>query len=120
MNGKDFTLKQLIKIVEMPENSCKRYLQVHQQFLKYEKRNNRYMIHQSAIKPLKIIRKLYGEGLKKEAVDEYLVDAGFPVTTDFEEVTELALLKEELHKMMHLMSQRIDKLEQNNEEEKKE
>lgn len=118
MNEKYLTLKQLIEKVEIPENSCKRYLQVHQQFLKYEKRHNQYRIHQSAIEPLKIIRRLYGEGLKKEAVHEYLVGAGIPVATDSEEVTELTLLKEELHKMMQVMRQRIDKMEQNSEEEK--
>lgn len=114
MNENYLTLKQLIEIVDIPENSCKRYLQEHEQFLNYKKVHNRYMIHVSAVETLKIIRKLYGEGLKKEAVDEHLNGAGVPVTITMdseEDSTSLINVNAELQemkKMMHLLFQKAE------------
>ncbi|WP_369355890.1 hypothetical protein [Lysinibacillus capsici] len=125
MSENYLTLKQLIEVVDIPENSCKRYLQEHEDFLNYKKVHNRYMIHVSAVETLKIIRKLYGEGLKKEAVDEHLRGAGVPVTItmDSEDSTALVSVNEELQelkKMMQLQMEFNQRLVQQMESDKQE
>ena len=114
MSENYLTLKQLVELVDIPENSCKRYLQEHEQFLNYKKVHNRYMIHVSAVETLKIIRKLYGEGLKKEAVDEHLNGAGVPVTITMDsEENSTSLINvnaelQEMKKMMQLLFQKAE------------
>ncbi len=83
------------------------------------------MIHVSAVETLKIIRKLYGEGLKKEAVDEHLRGAGVPVTItmDSEDSTALVSVNEELQelkKMMQLQMEFNQRLVQQMESDKQE
>lgn len=80
MNESYLTLKQLVELVDIPENSLKRYIQEHEEFIRFDKEHNRYRIHASAVDTLKLIRKLYGEGFKKDAVNAQLKESGVPLT----------------------------------------
>jgi hypothetical protein len=74
-----YTLKEMIELVDIPENSLKRYIQEHDNFIKFNKEHNRYKIHESAVNVLKKIRKLYGEGHKKDEVNDRLREMGTPM-----------------------------------------
>lgn len=99
----------MVELVEIPENSCKRYLQEHEQFLNYRKVHNRFQIHVSAVDTLKTIRRLYGEGMRKEGVDEYLNSSGVPVTitVDSEEGKDLISVNQELQEMKKMMEMQV-------------
>lgn len=114
------TLKQLIGVVDIPENSLKRYMIEHQPFLNYKKVHNRYQIHVDSIEPLKLIRKLYGEGYKKEAVDEALKGSGIPVTltVESEEGTNLVSMNEEVKELKQMMKMLYEKTEADKQEMK--
>ena len=105
MSESYLTLKQLVEVVDIPENSVKRYMNEHEEFVRFDKMHNRYRIHVSAVETLKTIRRLYGEGLKREAVDEYLRGSGIPVTitVDSEEGTDLINVNEKLDSMEKMM-----------------
>ncbi|MBY0224106.1 hypothetical protein [Sporosarcina aquimarina] len=109
MSESYLTLKQLVELVDIPENSCKRYLQEHEQFLNYRKVHNRFQIHVSAVDTLKTIRRLYGEGMRKEGVDEYLNSSGVPVTitVDSEEGKDLISINQELQEMKKMMEMQV-------------
>lgn len=77
--SKWYTLKEMIELVDIPENSLKRYIQEHDNFIKFNKEHNRYKVHESAINVLKKIRKLYGEGHKKDEVNDRLREMGTPM-----------------------------------------
>ena len=74
------SLKQLSELLEIHENTIKGYMLKHTEFVRFDKEHNRYRIHVSAVETLKTIRRLYGEGHKREAVDEYLRGSDIPVT----------------------------------------
>ena len=80
MSESYLSLKQLVDLVEINENSCKRYMNDHEEFIRFDELHNRFRIHASAVETLKTIRRLYGEGYNREAVDEYLRELGLPVT----------------------------------------
>jgi hypothetical protein len=97
----------MIELVDIPENSLKRYIQEHDNFIKFNKEHNRYKVHESAINVLKKIRKLYGEGHKKDEVNDRLREMGTPmdivVESDDDEIDykkELLDMKEMLRKQM--------------------
>jgi len=118
MSEQYLTLKQLQSLVEIPENSLKRYIQEHGEFINYDKQHNRYRIHVSAVETIKTIRKLYGDGFKKEAVTEHLLDAGVPVTitVDSEEGKDLISVNEELQQMKEMMQLFFKKTEEDKKE----
>ena len=86
---------------EIPENSLKRYLLEHQNTWKFEKEHNRYKVHASDIEKLKLIRRFYSEGLKKEEVNAKLDEAGIPIviTFDSDEDQSLVSVNQELTDM---------------------
>ena len=100
---------------EIPENSLKRYLQEHQEYLNFKKEHNRYMIHVSEIEKLKLIRQYYSEGFKREEVNAKLEESGFHVTItmDPDKSTLLPSVNDELADMKKLVSFLVQQNEQN-------
>lgn len=99
---------------EIPENSLKRYLQEHQEYLNFKKEHNRYKIHTSEIEKLKLIRQFYSEGLKKEEVNDKLDESGLPITItyDADEMTTRLPVNNELTDMKKLVSFLVQQNEQ--------
>lgn len=100
---------------EIPENSLKRYLQEHQEYLNFKKEHNRYMIHVSEIEKLKLIRQYYSQGFKREEVNAKLEESGFHVTItmDPDKSTLLPSVNSELADMKKLVSFLVQQNEQN-------
>ena len=99
---------------EIPENSIKRYIQEHQEYLDYKKEHNRYKVHVSEIEKLKIIRQFYSAGLKKEEVNDKLEESGFPITITYNEGDSKSLVSvnHELSDMKKLVSFLVQQNEQ--------
>lgn len=99
---------------EIPENSLKRYLLEHQEYLDVRKEHNRYKVHASDIEKLKLIRQFYSEGLKKEEVNAKLDEAGIPIviTFDSDEDQSLVSVNQELTDMKKLVSFLVQQNEQ--------
>jgi hypothetical protein len=109
------TMKELKEALpEIPENSLKRYLYEHKEYLNFKKEHNRFLIHVSEIEKLKLIRQYYSEGLKKEEVNAKLDESGFPVTItiDRDENTSLFSINDELMDMKKLVSFLVQQNEQ--------
>lgn len=127
------SLKQLTELLDVHGSTIKGYLNKHPEFVRFDKVHNRYRIHVSAVETLKTIRRLYREGYKREAVDEYLRGSGVPVTItlDNKESTDLTSINDELQElknmfrvtqenMMQMQMQYSQKLFHQIEEEKRE
>lgn len=111
MSKTHFTLREMVELVNIPENSLKRYMQEHEEFILFDKEHNRFRIHASAVEPLKLIRRLYGDGLKKEEVHQRLIDSGEPVTivvSSEDKDVDLVNLNEELTEMKRLLQEQMD------------
>ncbi len=109
------TIKELKEALpEIPENSLKRYLQEHEEYLNFKKDHNRYKIHVSEIEKLKMIRQYYSDGLKKEEVNIKLEESGFPITItiDHDNNTSLVSINSELTDMKKLISFLVQQNEQ--------
>jgi hypothetical protein len=109
------TMKELREALpEIPENSLKRYLQEHQEYLDVRKEHNRYKVHASDIEKLKLIRQWYSEGLKKEEVNEKLDESGIPliITLDTDKDRSLVSVNQELTDMKKLVSFLVQQNEQ--------
>ncbi|UOE55341.1 hypothetical protein [Cytobacillus oceanisediminis] len=118
MANQYLTMKELKEALpDIPENSLKRYLQEHAEYINYRKEHNRYKIQVSEIEKLKFIRKLYSDGLKKEEVTAKLEDAGIPVIITVEDdeessTTSLVNVNSELTDMKKLVSFLVQQNEQ--------
>lgn len=109
------TMKELKDALpEIPENSLKRYLQEHQEYLDFKKEHNRYSVRASEIETLLLIRKLYADGLKKEEVNAKLEENGIPLTITFDpnENQSLVSVNHELTDMKKLVSFLVQQNEQ--------
>jgi hypothetical protein len=109
------TMKELKEALpEIPENSLKRYIQEHQEYLDFKKEHNRYKVHVSEIEKLKIIRQLYSAGLKKEEVNDKLEESGIPITITYhaDESKSLVSVNHELTDMKKLVSFLVQQNEQ--------
>ena len=109
------TMKELKEMLpEIPENSLKRYLQEHQEYLNFKKEHNRYIVHISEIETITLIRKLYADGLKREEVNAKLEESGIPMTITFDadENQSLMSVNHELTDMKKLVSFLVQQNEQ--------
>src|SRR3954463_14990640 len=109
------TMKELKEMLpEIPENSLKRYLQEHQEYLNFKKEHNRYIVHISEIETITLIRKLYADGLKREEVNAKLEESGIPMTITFDadENQSLVSVNHELTDMKKLVSFLVQQNEQ--------
>lgn len=98
---------------EIPENSLKRYLHEHEEYLNFKKEHNRYKIHASEIEKLRLIRQFYGEGFKREEVNLKLEERGIPrtITVDLEDKS-LVSINHELTDVKKLISFLVQQNEQ--------
>ena len=109
------TMKELKEALpEIPENSLKRYIQEHQEYLNFKKEHNRYKVHVSEIEKLTLIRQLYGAGLKKEEVNDKLDESGIPLTITYnaDDSKSLVSVNHELTDMKKLVSFLVQQNEQ--------
>jgi hypothetical protein len=109
------TMKELKEMLpEIPENSLKRYLQEHQEYLNFKKEHNRYIVHISEVETITLIRKLYADGLKREEVNAKLEESGIPMTITFDadENQSLMSVNHELTDMKKLVSFLVQQNEQ--------
>ncbi|WP_182480577.1 hypothetical protein [Peribacillus asahii] len=108
------TMKELKEALpEIPENSLKRYLHEHEEYLNFKKEHNRYRIHASEIEKLRLIRQFYAEGFKREEVNMKLEERGIPrtITMDLED-TSLVSINHELTDVKKLISFLVQQNEQ--------
>ncbi|WP_245602162.1 hypothetical protein [Peribacillus kribbensis] len=109
------TMKELKDLLpDIPENSLKRYLIEHEEYLNFKKEHNRYRVHVSEVEKIKLIRKFYSEGLKKEEVNSKLEESGVRVTITYdpEENKSLVSVNQEMEDMKRLMSFLVQQNEQ--------
>lgn len=121
MKGAEFLMNQYLTMKELkdalpeiPENSLKRYLQEHEEYLEFKKEHNRYKIRVSEIEKLKLIRQFYAAGLKKEEVNTKLEESGIPITITYNanEDKSLVSVNNELTDMKKLVSFLVQQNEQ--------
>lgn len=96
------SLKQLTELLDIHESTIKGYLNKHPEFVRFDKVHNRYRIHVSAVETLKTIRRLYKEGYKREAVDEYLRGSDVPVSIIGKEGTDLISINDQLQELKNM------------------
>lgn len=122
MSEQYLSLSQLVELTGIPESSCKRYLNEHSEYMDFKTVHNRYRINVSAVETLKIVRRLYGEGHRKEEIDDYLQGSDIPVTItvdNTEKGTDLISINQEISemkKMLNLQAQFNQKLVTDNQE----
>ena len=113
------SLKQVSDLLGIHENTIKGYMLKHPEFVRFDKEHNRYRIHVEAIEVLKTIRKLYGDGMKREGVDEYLRGSGVPVTITVanpEDGKDLISINESMEEMKNILQVVIQKNEADKQE----
>ena len=96
---------------EIPENSLKRYIQEHQEYLDFKKEHNRYKVHVSEIEKLTIIRQLYSAGLKKEEVNDKLEASGL-VQQNEQSRLQQNKVKEQNKHLIHEVQELKDTIEE--------
>lgn len=106
------SMKQLTELLEIHGSTIKGYMDKHPEFIKFDKVQNRYRIHVSAVETLKTIRRLYSEGLKREDVDEYLRSSGVPITiaVDEKKGTGLISLNKEVQELKNMFNVQQDNM----------
>ncbi|WP_262177755.1 hypothetical protein [Saccharococcus sp. Marseille-Q5394] len=109
------SLNRLFEAVDIPEKLVKVYLERHQEYFRFDEDDN---IHVSAVETLKTIRRLYGDGYRKNDVNKYLEDAGTPiaVTMDSEEGEGLMNINHEFQEVRKLLKMLLKSYEEQNQE----
>lgn len=105
------SISEAEELTGIPNATLKRYMLNHEQFIYFKKEGREYRIKVTELDKLKYIRKLYTEGLKKEAVNERLERDGVPVTITFnpeESETGLVSVNAELAEMKNMMKAQMN------------
>ncbi|MFB9758865.1 DUF3967 domain-containing protein [Ectobacillus funiculus] len=73
-------VNDLSKKIEVSENTLKRYIRRHEQFLKIKQGNrSKYFIHSDSIKIVRQIKKMYNNNMNEEEVNKQLQASGIPL-----------------------------------------
>ena len=73
-------VNDLAKKIEVSENTLKRYIRRHEQFLKVKQGNrSKYFIHSDSIKIVRQIKKMYNDNMNEEEVNKKLQVSGIPL-----------------------------------------
>lgn len=98
------------ELTGIPNATLKRYVLNHSEFIQFKKQGREYRIKVTELEKLKLIRKLYNEGLKKEAVHERLVAEGIPVTIIVNESEDksLVFVNEELTELKNMLKMQME------------
>lgn len=117
------SISEAEKITGIANATLKRYILNHSQFVPHKKQGREYRIRLSDIEKLKLIRKYYVDGLKKDDVNLKLEAGGLPITytSNSSEGTELISVNEtvqELNRKLDLVMQFNQKLMQERENDK--
>ncbi|WP_077624414.1 MerR family transcriptional regulator [Sediminibacillus massiliensis] len=106
---------------KIPNATLKRYILNHEHIINFKKHGREYRVRVSDLEKLKLIRKLYSEGLKKEAVNERLESEGLPVTITLPSGNEgrngLISVNQELHELKNNFKSYMQLQEQKRQEE---
>ena len=98
----------------IPNATLKRYILNHPQFIHFKKMGREYRIRSTEIEKLRIIRKLYNDGHKMDAVNEKLEAEGLPVTitSNSEEGLNLISVNEEVAELKTMLALQNQLLQQ--------
>lgn len=116
-NNKEWIdVNDLAKKVNVSENTLKRYLRRHEQFLTIKQGNrSKYFIHSNSVNIIKQIKKLYNDNKNEEEVNKRLHASGIPfiitVSTDNDDVEPLPM---NILDTMNRLHERLGQLEQMN------
>ncbi|WP_259300279.1 helix-turn-helix domain-containing protein, partial [Bacillus clarus] len=79
-NQEWISVNDLAKKVDVSENTLKRYIRRHEQFLTVKQGNrSKYFIHSDSVKIMKQIKKLYNDNMNEEEVNKKLQASGVPL-----------------------------------------
>ncbi|WP_254610189.1 MULTISPECIES: DUF3967 domain-containing protein [unclassified Bacillus (in: firmicutes)] len=115
-NQEWISVNDLAKKVDVSENTLKRYIRRHEQFLTVKQGNrSKYFIHSDSVKIIKQIKKLYNDNMNEEEVNKKLQTSGVPliitVSTDNNGVEPLSM---NILDTMNALYERLGQLEQIN------
>lgn len=115
-NQEWISVNDLAKKVDISENTLKRYIRRHEQFLTVKQGNrSKYFIHSDSVKIIKQIKKLYNDNMNEEEVNKNLQASGVPliitVSTDNNGVEPLSM---NILDTMNGLHERLEQLEQIN------
>lgn len=98
-------LSKAVELTSIPNGTLKRYMLNHSQFVDFKKVGREYRININDLEIIKIIRTLYNQGLKQNAVDEKLESEGIPVTITIPEENNSSLVNvnEELSQLKNMV-----------------
>lgn len=107
--NKYISISESEQLTGIPNATLKRYILNHSEFIQFKKQGREYRIKVTELEKLKLIRKLYNEGLKREDVNERLEAEGIPVTITLDEAEEKGLISvnEEIAEMKKLLNMQM-------------
>lgn len=115
-NQEWISVNDLAKKIDVSENTLKRYIRRHEQFLTVKQGNrSKYFIHSDSVKIIKQIKKLYNDNMNEEEVNKKLQSSGVPlmitVSADNNGVEPLSM---NILDTMNGLHERLGQLEQIN------
>jgi hypothetical protein len=110
ISDKYISISEAEELTGIPNATLKRYMLNHSEFIQFKKQGREYRIKITELEKLKLIRKFYNEGLKKEAVNERLVTEGIPVTITLNESEDKSLVSvnEELAELKNMLKMQME------------
>lgn len=120
-----FAVSDLVSKFEVSENTLKRYIRRHEDFLVVKQGNRgKYYIYHDSLKVLKLIKKLYGDNKNEIEVNEYLEENGIAMVINVSDEENNDNRDETLSvnmvDMVKTWNERFDQLEKINHEQNEE
>jgi hypothetical protein len=120
-----FAVSDLVSKFEVSENTLKRYIRRHEDFLVVKQGNRgKYYIYHDSLKVLKLIKKLYGDNKNEIEVNEYLEENGIAMVINVSDEENADNRDETLSvnmvDMVKTWNERFDQLEKINHEQNEE
>ncbi|OKL35991.1 MerR family transcriptional regulator [Domibacillus mangrovi] len=76
------TVVEMSKKTNIPQETVKRYMSMHEHLLRMKKEHGTYQLHEDCFDVLTKIRELYKQGKMNEEVDKLLTSSGTPMMVD--------------------------------------
>jgi hypothetical protein len=108
-NDKYISISEAEQLTGIPNATLKRYMLNHSEYIQFRKKGREYRLKITELDKLKLIRKLYNEGLKREDVNERLEAEGIPVTITLDEYENKSLISvnEEIAELKKLLNMQM-------------
>jgi len=108
-------LSKGVELTGITNATLKRYMLNHAEFINYRKVGREYRLNINDLEKLKLIRKYYSSGMKRDEVHQKLEIEGYPVTFTVNESEELDIISvnqelSEMKKMLQLQNLHQEKL----------